>query len=99
MIRSVLKGQKLITEGLCRVVRHPIYTLTLRAIAFASRMTLDRFWIFVLSVVYLLFGVPVEERRLVKEFGKPYLEYKMQAPAVIPKMALIGEKSKDNKLH
>jgi len=36
---------------------------------------------------------------LVKEFGKPYLEYKTQVPAVIPKMAFIGEKSKDLKLH
>jgi len=84
--------EKLITEGLYGIVRHPIYTFTLSAIALAPQMTLDRFWIFILSVVYLLFGVPVEEKKLVKEFGKPYLEYKTQVPAVIPKLSLNKEK-------
>jgi len=76
----------LITTGIYARVRHPIYTFTLGAVLLAPTMSLDRFWIFLLSVAYLAIGIPLEERKLIRTFGKAYENYRRQVPAVIPKI-------------
>ena len=79
-------SNKLLTKGIYGIVRHPMYTFTLSAFLFTPVMSLDRFWVFILSFGYLMIGIPIEEKKLVKIFGEPYTEYRKKVPAVFPKL-------------
>jgi len=76
---------KLIDKGLYGFVRHPMYTFTLLGMVCTPVMNVDRMIIFISSYIYLLFGVPIEERKLTQLFGRSYEEYRRKVPAVIPK--------------
>jgi protein-S-isoprenylcysteine O-methyltransferase Ste14 len=82
------KSKTLITTGPYRYIRHPIYT--------ASFITLLGFGI--LSANWFLFGIPLlvliafysrkipkEEKSLILNFGKKYLEYKKRTGSLLPK--------------
>ena len=87
--------KKLITNGVYGTVRHPIYTFTMGAFAVAPRMTLDRAWVLLFCLVYLFsLGIPREDKKLVKEFGQPYLEYRKKVPAVVPNIPFLQKKEK-----
>jgi len=75
---------KLITSGFYRYARHPIYAFTMMAFIITPCMTVNRAIITVASIMYLIVGVPVEERKLVAIFGNDYEEYKSRVPAVFP---------------
>ena len=76
---------KLLTKGLYGWVRHPMYAFFICAFLITPEMTLDRFWITILTLTYLTsFGIPYEEKKLVQIFGESYLEYRKHVPAVIP---------------
>lgn len=77
---------QLIRTGVYARVRHPVYTFTLLAVALAPRMPLDRTVIFAAFVAYLAVGVPIEERKLVKTFGKDYERYRREVPAILPRI-------------
>ncbi len=74
----------LVVNGAYRYVRHPLYTFTLAAILLAPFMTMDRFWVFLMFAAYLRVGIPLEEKKLVAEFGDVYERYRQTTPAVIP---------------
>jgi hypothetical protein len=76
----------LVTTGVYKYVRHPIYTFTLAAFLAAPLMTLDRMTVFVASALYLTFAIPLEERKLVRLFGARYEMYRKHVPAVIPRL-------------
>ena len=76
---------KLIQEGIYKYIRHPIYTFTLLAILTTPVMTLDRMLIFFGFFLYLTLGIPIEEKKLISLFGKPYLKYKQNTPALFPR--------------
>lgn len=83
----------LITTGIYGLVRHPIYSFTLLAMALAPVMTLDRALVLAASSAYLAFAIPVEERKLVALFGDRYLRYREQVPAVIPGLSRLSRRS------
>lgn len=83
------KDKKFVRTGPYRYIRHPIYS--------ASLVSLLGFG--VLSANWLLFGIPFlililfysrkipqEEKSLIKNFGKPYMEYMKETGSLIPKM-------------
>jgi hypothetical protein len=72
--------------GLFGRVRHPIYAFTLLAFTLAPIMTLDRALIVLGSVLYLAWGIPLEERKLIAQFGDAYRQYRKEVPAIIPKL-------------
>jgi len=76
---------RLIQNGIYKYIRHPIYTFTLLAVLTTPVMTLDRMLIFIGFFLYLLVGIPVEEKKLISLFGKPYLKYKQNTPALFPR--------------
>ena len=80
---------KLITTGIYRWVRHPVYTGTLLAFLLTPEMTLDRALVVLSTVLYLIFAIPVEEKKLIRQFGDAYLEYRYRVPALIPFVGLI----------
>lgn len=75
---------QLIVSGVYRWVRHPVYTLTLMAFLISPEMTLGRLTLFGFTLIYLLIGIPIEERKLTQQFGDSYREYRDLVPALVP---------------
>jgi len=62
--------------GPYRLVRHPLYLGWVLFFFGASPMTGDRMLFAVVSTVYLLIAMPLEEAGLQRQFGERYLEYR-----------------------
>lgn len=87
---SGLKNIKpvLVTSGLHRFVRHPLYFGTfifLGGVVFAFPL-LTNLLSFVIIVLYTLWGIGLEEKKLVKVFGEDYIRYQNAVPKIIPRM-------------
>lgn len=84
--RADARTEKLQTGGMLRYVRHPMYAGTL--------LLLAGFWLYVPTTanlitvaaagVYILIGIQLEERSLVKRYGQEYLRYKKRVPMLVP---------------
>ena len=74
----------LITSGLFRLCRHPLYLFTILGWLITPVMSLDRLAFIIYACLYLVVGVPIEERKLVKIFGQSYIDYQRRVPAIIP---------------
>lgn len=83
-----LEGEKEFkTNGLLRSVRHPLYS--------GSILVLVGYVLFdpkistvvsvALMILYFIIGIQFEEKKLIKEFGDTYLDYKNKTPMLIPK--------------
>lgn len=84
---SVAGIEKLVTEGVYGMVRHPIYAAD---IIFAWGLFLlfpqVRVLFSVLWLTMVLFGwMILEEKALEEKFGEQYREYKKRVPMVLPK--------------
>jgi protein-S-isoprenylcysteine O-methyltransferase Ste14 len=65
------------------VVRHPLY-FSLILMLLPSLTNATGLIMFLLIVVYLLIGLPIEERKLIRQFGEEYIEYRKCTPSFIP---------------
>lgn len=84
--RAADKRERLKTDGLLRYVRHPMYAGLL--------LVLIGFWLYVpttanlitvvLAAVYILIGIQLEERSLIRRYGEEYLKYKKRVPMLVP---------------
>lgn len=86
-LRQLLKGPEqggLVTNGLYRVVRHPLYTFSLLFLWLFPAMTVNRLVVFVALTIYILIGIFFEERKLLREFGQEYTNYRSGTPMLIP---------------
>jgi len=77
-------GFALITDGIYGWVRHPMYTFLLSAFIVTPVMSLDRLYLIAMTVLYLYFAVPVEEKKLIAKYGQAYEKYRKRVPAVVP---------------
>jgi methanethiol S-methyltransferase len=94
-LRQLMEEEKtgpLITSGLYRFVRHPLYTFSLTFLWLSPRMTLNSFVVYLSLTLYILVGIFFEERKLVRAFGEEYENYRSVTPKLIP-----GRKSGGNK--
>jgi hypothetical protein len=82
------------TSGVYGWVRHPIYSFTLLAFLLTPVMSLDRLLLTAATTVYLIFAIPLEERKLIGIFGSAYEDYRRKVPAVIPQLIEWPKKSK-----
>ena len=78
------KSGQLFTRGLYRVVRHPLYTFGLLFVWLTSTVTLNSLTVYIGATIYTLAGAYFEERKLLREFGASYVEYKKKTPMLIP---------------
>jgi protein-S-isoprenylcysteine O-methyltransferase Ste14 len=81
------KEHKLVTHGIYRWVRHPLYSVgTLLFLSFA--MMADSWFIAamaILAFILLAIRLPNEEAHLIEKFGDEYREYMKSTGAFLPK--------------
>jgi protein-S-isoprenylcysteine O-methyltransferase Ste14 len=77
---------RLVTSGLYRYVRHPLYTAGLAFLWLTPWMTTTLLALYVGFSAYLYTGSLFEERRLLAEFGEAYADYQRRVPRLIPRL-------------
>lgn len=82
------KPSALVTKGLYRLVRHPLYTAGLMILWLSPSVSVNSFTLYVGATIYILVGAYFEERKLLREFGPAYAEYKSKTPMLIPGLRL-----------
>jgi len=85
---EVTTPPRLVTGGLYRYIRHPLYTAGLVFIWLLPFMTCNLLALNLGLTAYVLVGVYFEERKLVSEFGEAYVEYRRRTPMLIPGLHL-----------
>jgi protein-S-isoprenylcysteine O-methyltransferase Ste14 len=71
-------------KGIYKYVRHPIYLSTLIIFWITPRMTFGHLLLSITWSIYVIIGATLEERRLIKEFGAQYEDYKRRVPMLFP---------------
>ncbi|HEY3312628.1 MAG TPA: isoprenylcysteine carboxylmethyltransferase family protein [Anaerolineales bacterium] len=74
----------LVMSGLYAHVRHPLYAAGLLFIWLSPEMTLNRLVVWISMSIYVVIGAYFEERKLLREFGALYADYKARTPMLIP---------------
>ena len=84
--KNPLSNSGLITTGMYRYVRHPLYTGTiLFAIGWFLLYPIWSFVVFMVCMfIYLPIGMYFEEKKLVHEFGEEYRKYRKRVKKLIP---------------
>ena len=72
------------TTGILAVIRHPWYTGTLILLVFMKPWTdVNLVWRGIF-LAYTLIGTELEERKLLRDIGTPYAEYRSRVPRFFP---------------
>jgi protein-S-isoprenylcysteine O-methyltransferase Ste14 len=83
---------RLVTDGLYRYVRHPLYTAGLVFIWLLPILTWNLLALNLGLTAYIFIGAYFEERKLLLEFGESYTEYRNRTPMLIPGLKLAHNK-------
>jgi len=83
---------RLVTGGLYRYVRHPLYTAGLVIIWLIPIMSYNLLALILGLTVYIYIGIYFEERKLLVEFGDAYAIYRDQTPMLIPSIRMVRHK-------
>jgi protein-S-isoprenylcysteine O-methyltransferase Ste14 len=75
---------QLVTRGLYRVVRHPLYTFSMAFLWLSPSVSQNSFALYLGITLYFIVGAYFEERKLLRDFGGVYAEYKRRTPMLIP---------------
>ena len=81
---------RLVTDGLYRYVRHPLYTAGLVFIWLLPIMTWNLLALNIGLTAYILIGATFEERKLLSQFGETYADYRRKTPMLIPGTGFIN---------
>ncbi len=88
-LRQVISDQpasRPVTNGLYKFVRHPLYSLGMVFIWLSPVISVNTFIIYLSLTGYLVVGALFEERKLLREFGQAYADYKQKTPMFIPRL-------------
>lgn len=78
------KAGQLVTRGLYTLVRHPLYLFSMLFLWLSPSMSVNSL-VFNLGVTaYFIIGAYFEERKLLRDFGEAYAEYKRKTSFLIP---------------
>jgi protein-S-isoprenylcysteine O-methyltransferase Ste14 len=75
---------RLVTDGLYRYVRHPLYSAGLVFIWLLPIMTWNLLALSIGLTAYIFIGVIFEERKLLNQFGEEYAAYRHKTPMLVP---------------
>jgi protein-S-isoprenylcysteine O-methyltransferase Ste14 len=84
---TMTEGQKVVTAGPYRWVRHPGYLgeiLIWTGFGVLSSNLIAMVWLPVMFVAVLLYRISSEEKMLVKELGDDYIRYQQRTRRLIP---------------
>lgn len=88
-IRQLITGKsdddRLVVSGLYRIMRHPIYTLSLALMWLFPVMHSNLLALFLSITGYILVGTFLEERKLNQKYPE-YQEYQKKIPMFLPKL-------------
>lgn len=79
-----LKPEPLQRNGLYRYMRHPLYFFALLSMWFVPTMIDSQLLFTAAASAYFVIGSRWEEQRMVKAFGKTYIDYQQSVPWLIP---------------
>jgi methanethiol S-methyltransferase len=80
---STVKGT-LVVSGVYRYVRHPLYSAGIAFIWLLPMMTINILVMNIALTLYVVVGSYLEERKLLREFGRAYAGYAAITPMFIP---------------
>lgn len=80
---SPQSGLRFVTPLLYRVVRHPLYVGWLFAFWSTPTMTVTHLFFALVTSAYILVGIQLEERDLIREHPQ-YAAYRKQVPMLVP---------------
>jgi len=83
---------RLVTKGFYRYMRHPLYTFGLLFLWLSPSVSVKSFILYVSLTIYILVGAYFEEKKLLREFGQEYTDYKSVTPMIVPGLKLGGNK-------
>lgn len=83
---------KLVTKGFYRFMRHPLYTFALLFLWLSPSVTVNSFVVYLALTIYIIVGAYFEERKLLREFGQEYADYRSVTPMLIPGLRFGGNK-------
>jgi methanethiol S-methyltransferase len=86
------KAGTLVTTGLYRSVRHPLYTFSLLFLWLSPTVAINSFVVYIALTLYVLVGIIFEERKLLQEFGRSYANYKSTTPMLLPGLKSVRNK-------
>jgi methanethiol S-methyltransferase len=92
-LRQLVEEEKkgnLVTGGLYRSVRHPLYAFSLLILWLSPSMSLNSFVLYASLTIYVLIGIFFEERKLLREFGQAYADYRSSTPMLLPGIKFAG---------
>ena len=72
------------TPSLYKLMRHPIYVGWLIIFWAAPTMTVAHLVFAIVTTIYILVAIQLEERDLIRQFGKDYVDYKKRTPMLVP---------------
>jgi protein-S-isoprenylcysteine O-methyltransferase Ste14 len=76
--------EHLTLDGPYRLVRHPMYTSTLMVLWFTPLMTVNLLALNLGVTAYFILGGVFEERKLLRQFGQVYADYRQRTPMLLP---------------
>jgi protein-S-isoprenylcysteine O-methyltransferase Ste14 len=76
-------GLRFVTPLLYRIVRHPLYVGWLLAFWSTPTMTMTHLFFALVTSAYILVGIQLEERDLMKEHPE-YADYRKEVPMLMP---------------
>lgn len=79
------KAPELVTSGWYARVRHPLYVAAFVLVWLIPEMTVNRLALCIVLSLYLFIGAFFEERKLLKDFGQQYADYRAHVPMFIPR--------------
>lgn len=83
---QIVEGQRLITDGVYGLVRHPLYLGEITRNLGIALILSSLYGAIVILVgnAFLLLRIEIEERMLVEEFGQEYEDYRNRTKKLIP---------------
>ncbi len=92
-LRQIIEEEKkggLVISGLYRFVRHPLYTFSLLILWLSPSITVNSLIVYAALTIYVVIGIVFEERKLLREFGWEYANYRSVTPMLIPGLKFLN---------